>query len=338
MSPLINRYPAQPGDPKYVVGQVGEKNSIMIAEESEAIPEELQDVIKAVSGNEQPGIKIIEDIQPKSDKFESSSTNTDWTVKGIQICMGIIGGGAAVISMYYTSIWIFQILPVFFGFILAFIMVGFSIMAFEVVILFLSGRFKSWTRWPIALCFLLLWLLVGTFNITNTIAGQYNMHSQNQQAYSSSQQNNNPARIEWQGLQDRKSEISTRIKEKRDQLASLQGLYSSMGTLEERTKNNRTWSDTSRQIKDAERILDKLSLENEAIRSKEKDFISVHPEIIDSSGKVKDAPDFYGWLARVLKKDREMIQFILSLIPAVFCDLVSPFSIAIFLFLNKQQF
>lgn len=262
--------------------------------------------------------------------------SSDLTVLGIQIAMGIIGGGAAIISMYYTAVWLFEFLPVFFALILSGIMVGFSILAFEVVILFLSGRFKHWTRWVIAGSFIILWLLVSAFSITSTVAGQYNEHMKNTVSQTQQQQSNTPGRVEWAGIQDRKEELQLRMKEKREQLASLQQLYSSMGSLEARTKNGKTWQDTSWKMTQAEKSLDVLSKEQEQLRQSEKELVVKYPGIIGNDGQVKNIPDFYGWAAGVLKKERDIVQFLLSLIPAVFVDIIAPFSIAIAIFLKRR--
>jgi len=356
LNSMVNRYRGSLQGPSRIVsGRIGDYSDELMRQvveketnsldESEPTLENLQEFAESTAGFNlqelQSAAESLKKCKAPADKPTRSrcnDTETDWTVKGIQIGMGIIGAGAAIISMYYTSIWLFEILPIFFGFILALIMVSFSILAFEVVILFLSGRLnKHWTRWPIAICFLCLWILVGTFNITNTVAGQYNMHIKNTADRTESIKSDNPGRVEWQGIQDRKKEITLRMKEKREQISSLQGLYSSMGSLETRTKYGKTWNDTSRQIREAEKALDRLMKDQEIIRSDEKLLIAKYPGIIGENGEVKTASDFYGWIAGVLKKDRDIIQFLLSLVPAVFCDLVSPFSVAIFLFLRNEK-
>lgn len=276
-----------------------------------------------------------EEIHPPVFDMEFS-TDVDYALRIIQIGMGIIGGGAAIISMYYTSIWLLEILPAVFALIMAFIMVTFSILAFEVVILFLSGRFTSWVRWPIAFCFLCLWLLVGTFNITNTIAGQYNMYSKSQIEHSEKQMSDNPGRVEWQNLQERKKEIQERLKDTTDQIATLRQLYSGMNNIEARTKYGKTWNDTDWKLTQAGKQMDKQSAVLSQIRIEERELIQKYPGIIDSRGDMKTIPDFYGWVSGVLKKDRNIVQFLLSLVPAIFIDIIAPTAIAIGLFLRKK--
>ncbi len=268
----------------------------------------------------------------------SMEEDTDAARIVVQVGMGIIGTGAVIISMYYTSIWLLEFLPWVFAFILAAIMVGFSVLAFEAVILFLSGRATShWTRWAVATSFVLLWIIVTVFSITSTIAGQYNRHVHNQDQQTREGRRERAAQVRWASLQERKQELAQRSAEKRAQIAQLSRISSGVVDLQTRAAHGGTFADTQWRIQKAEKELDGLSGDLEKIRAEESALLKDHPDANAKTSAGGSLPDFYTWVAGVLKASRDHVQFWMSLFPAVFVDVIAPTAIAVALFLRKRK-
>ena len=54
----------------------------------------------------------------------------------------------------------------------------------------------------------------------------------------------------------------------------------------------------------------------------------------ESGGKVLN---FYDWMSGVLGAERDRVQFLFGLLPAIFTDILAPLGIAVALFLNKKE-
>jgi len=255
----------------------------------------------------------------------------------IQIAMGIIGVGASIISIYYTAIWLFEFLPIPFALLLSSIMVGFSVFAFETVILFASGQVtrSRISKILISTGFVILWIVVSAFSIFSTVAGQYNRNVANKREQVRTGVDSGKA--SWVLLQERKTDLQKRIGEQRDRISTLNKLLSGMGDVKTRSENNQLWYETQFRLQEANKEITKSSDELEKIRDEEDRRIAHSKktgEILNTS-KV-DLPDFYGWLAGIFNVSHDWVQFLMSLFPAVFVDIISPVGVALALFLRNK--
>lgn len=256
----------------------------------------------------------------------------------IQIVMGAIGIGAAVISTYYTTVWLLEFLPWGFALLLSSIMVGFSITAFETIILFMTGQVtkSEKSKNSIVTSFIILWILVTSFSIMSTIAGQYNKHIENLREEKVAEID--VTNTEWNLLQERKSEVRSQIKTYKGQIVTFDKIASGIDSLESRKENQNTWREIQYRIKMANREIKRLSKDLDEIRKEEKEVIKKSKDkgVIFTEEKIKKIPNFYGWLSDVLSMDEKLVQFLLSLFPAIFVDVISPVGIAIALFLRSK--
>jgi hypothetical protein len=274
----------------------------------------------------------------KDDGIRENITLYGVPIYVIQVCMGVIGIGASIISIYYTAVWLVEFLPVAFALLLSSIMVGFSVSAFETVILFLSGQVAKsrWTKIFIASGFAVLWIIVSCFSIMSTVAGQYNKHIANIREQTRTGVESGKA--SWSILQERKADLIKRMAEHRQQTGILNQLLSGMGDIKSRTDNTQLWNETQYRLSEANKEIMKTSDELNKIRSEEERQIKESKRsgtILSSTGS-ETLPDFYGWLAGIFKAQRDWIQFIMSLFPAVFVDIISPVGVALALFLRNK--
>lgn len=256
----------------------------------------------------------------------------------IRWSMAVIGMGAAVISVYYTSVWMFEFLPGILAFTLSSIMVGFSVMAFEVIVAFLAGRVTDhWARWGLSAGFLLLWLVVTVFSITSTVAGQYNRHVQTIEAAAGSDEGRAAGVVRWSTIQEQKTEITQRIQDKREQLRQLNTLVAGVGDLETREAHGRMYVDTQWRIQQAEKAIDGLTTELDRVREAERAEMARDPGVAGRTRAAGTLPDFYTWVAQVLAVDRDRAQFWVYLFPAVFVDLIAPVALGLAFFIGRKK-
>ena len=257
----------------------------------------------------------------------------------IQFLMAIIGIGAAIISVYYTTIWLLEFLPWAFSLLLASIMVGFSVSAFETIILFMSGHVTDsrFAKAMIASGFIVLWIVVTFFSIMSTVAGQYNRHVINLREQT--KQGISTGRAQWVILQEQKAELQTRLGEYRSQISTLNKIMSGMDDVESRTKNNRVWYETQFRLQKANAKMADVAESLDKVREEERGQLndSKKTGIILSTTSTKEIPNFYGWMSNVTRIEPDKVQFWMSLFPAIFVDIIAPISLAIALFLRRKK-
>lgn len=259
-------------------------------------------------------------------------------IKSIRIIMGIIGIGAATISIYYTAIWLIEFLPFLFAILLSTIMVGFSISTFEVIVLIFSGSIlhSKLAKWTVCALFSVLWVIVSTFSIISTVAGQYNKYVSGLQEQTRS--GVSTGRANWGIIQERKQELQLRLSEYRQQVLSLNKIISGLSDVEKRQENSGIWGETQYRLSKANKEMNKISDELEKVRAEERKQIDEsrqHGVSLTINGG-DGLPDFYGWFAKVVNVHKDRAQFLMSLFPAIFVDIISPIGIAIALFLRKR--
>lgn len=256
----------------------------------------------------------------------------------IQVLMGVIGTGAAVISVYYTTIWLVEFLPWGFALLLSSIMVGFSIAAFEASILFLSGQVTEnrVSKISVVAGMFLLWIVVSFFSIMSTVAGQYNKHIFNLRG--TTEQSRNTDRMKWNILQEKKAEIKERLVDYKKQMSVFNNIMAGMNDVSSRTKNNGVWYESQYKLKQVNKKIVQLNKSMDVVRTEEKKFLDQSKEtgLLLDPGAKKKTKNFYSWLAGVTGIVQDKVQFGMSLFPAIFVDLIAPIGIAMSLFLRNK--
>ncbi len=258
----------------------------------------------------------------------------------VQGVMSIIGIGAAVISVYYTTIWLLEFLPAAFALLLSSIMIGFSIASFETVILFMSGEVtrSRWVKVSIATGFILLWIVVSFFSIMSTVAGQYNKHVSNLRDQAKA--GISTGRAQWGILQEQKGELQKRLSDYQKQVTTLTNIMDGMGSVEARKNNAGVWAENQWRLQKANEQMSRIASDLDKVREQERAQIEESRKsgvLLSLAGDLKQVPDFYGWMSTIVKVDRDKVQFWLALFPAVFVDIIGPVGIALGLFLRRKK-
>lgn len=237
-------------------------------------------------------------------------------IKTIKILMIFIGTGATLISIYYTSIWFMEILNSFLSIVLSTIMIVFSILAFEISIYLLAKR-RSVKNILILSVYSLLWLIVTSFSITSTIAGQYNSYERVKKENGLSQMELIRQReldILVEQRKDKKVELGERIEERK----FISKKLGEMETLEQMDAREHTYN----------RLNKKLGYINSRLYRIRKELNSIDKKLITAIPRQEKTVDFYSWLANIFQMDRNFIQFLISIFPAIFVDIIAPTAFA----------
>jgi hypothetical protein len=292
---------------------------------AEAIPDSIADPFPKKKCKKE---KVIKEKPEVKKEF-------DLVIPILRLLMLAIGTGAMIVSIFYTWIWLRELLPSPLAILLSTIMVCFSVLSFEVIVLFLTGEVtKHWSRWFVITGFSFLWIIVAAFSITSTIAGQYNKHIKNSKEYAMQNQGKKSEVMKWNRLQERKTELVERRLEKKTQISNLIAMSNQVGTIAEAEKHNEVLASTNYRTQTAESELNHIEAELEKVRDEEKKAITADTSL--ASADTVDVPDFYSWLAKILDIKKDLAQFWLSLFPAIFVDLISPAALAIAAFLKKK--
>lgn len=268
------------------------------------------------------------------DKPQISPKGYNVQIKIIQGFMAFIGLGAAIISTYYTFTWMHEFLPFILALLLSFIIVGFSVMAFEVIIIFCSDQItdNKLIKTGVITGFTLLWFVATFFSLASTVAGQVNEDLKKKDSYSTAA--NSSENQKWKLLQDQKIESKERLKDYQQQIKTYNQILSGMNSVKSRKENKGAWNDANYKLAQTQKTVQKIYDEMEDVRRQEKEILVKNKNIVTENTGEKT--DFYQWVAKVLNVRSDRIQFILALFPALFADCIAPAALAIALFLRSK--
>lgn len=268
-------------------------------------------------------------------KAEINKPKKDIILLSIKIIMLFIGIGAVSLSIYYTGIWLCEFLPFVLAYLLSLIMVAFSVVAFEVIIILWNNKQHS-----IVFLFSFLWFIVLLFSMTSTVAGQYNQRIKNEKT----EIIQNVGIINKKNLyniyEEEEKEILISIDRKEKELKPFMSILEGFESIEDIDVNERSqyvyWENYEK-IKRINNEIEKLRNDLKIIRENKKIFL----ENEDEAGVIKETvieyASFYVWLSGIFGVEARFIEFWLSVFPAIFIDIIAPLSIAISMFLRRKE-
>jgi len=253
----------------------------------------------------------------------------------IKIIMAIVGIGAVCLSVYYTGIWLDEFLPVFLAYLLSSIMIAFSVIAFETIIILWENK-----QFPIVSLFIVLWIIVLVFSMISTIAGQYNQRIKNVITETIVNVEITHNKLTYDIYNQEEKDVQESIKRKEKELDPFLNILSDFEEVDDIDESKRTqyvhW-DTYEKIKSINKEIEKLRDELKKVREKKK----IHLEEKEVIGAVEDTDveyaSFYVWLSNIFNVEVMYIEFWLSIFPAIFIDLIAPLAIAISMFLRRKK-
>lgn len=277
-----------------------------------------QDLIKHLKELEKEGylLKQHNKYVVKEKNKKENNINFIFIFKVFILIIGII---STFMSIYYTYIWFLVFLNPVFSILLSISMVGFSVISFESILLFYNRR-----NYFLIVFFSFLWLVVIIFSMTSTLAGQYNKILENQSK--NVDLNNDSLIMIIENIDYQITELQTEKNNKRVERGKLMEFLGNIKDFEDQN-----YKDLNYRIylknNDLKSIDEKLTiLNNKKIKLLEENKIDF--------GK-KQELDFYQWLSNILKVEKFVLQFFLSLFPALFIDIISSISFGLIMFLKN---
>jgi len=238
-----------------------------------------------------------------------------WVIRISMILFAMIAG---YMSIYYTYLWMREFLPTFPAILLSTAMVGFSVIAFETCIILRSNKKRF-----LMIIFILVWIVVLIFSMTSTIAGLYNARS-----LTLSENVDKIIDREYQSFQNeiylsKKKELELRLEEYRLEYEML--------------KQDREEADIESK---REQLWYRMVEVNRKIEKIREDIFELQKkELKNKKSIILEYIDFYDWLGAKIFKGigSDKIQFLMSIFPAVFIDIIAPIALAVGLFLGRKN-
>jgi len=282
--------------------------------------------------------------KPVKHRVKKSST---WHITLIRFLMGFIGLGASVLSCYYTSVWLFEWLPTFLAIFLSFIMILFAVLAFQVIIIIWQDKEHpdphiKWYRWILfetkqnflAVVFAILWLIVTMFSMGSTVAGQYNQYAKDLRVKMEVRETKDVSadKMILENLQKQEKTLSEAVDEKRRYREHIVSSLEQYTTIQAQTDNQKEYLSLRYRLTNADKELDVAMKQLADTRGEIQSTIKE----VKAIGNVVEVKDFYEWLSGIFNVSKDLVQFLASIFPAIFIDVIAPTGVAIALFLKKR--
>ena len=241
----------------------------------------------------------------------------DFQVTIIRITMALVGIAAVQLSAIYTYRFLLPSNGLFIAMTLSCSMIVFSVVDFDVIIYFWSKSKKV-----LAGLFSILWIIVASFSIFSTMAVNYDGYIALEEAsYEDNvQTNTNRLRID---------NLDARLKAKQEEAATV------AATIKDYTESVEQVS--AWYLQNMQKNLSEINKEIQELFASKDLLIEETPDslITEETKKVS----FYDSVERILGIPARLLHFVVHMLPAVFIDIIAPFSIAIAIFLggNKDE-
>lgn len=237
------------------------------------------------------------------------------TLKFVILVVGVI---ATYLSMLYSFRWFCNFLNVFNSFLFSIAVVGFSVVAFEVIILC-----KQNDQYILVSVFSFLWIIVLVFSMLSTVAVQLSLEMQKEINQEVMNIENDNEILLYEEYEKRIEDIKIEIESKRKERQKLHEFI-------DKTEFDNDYKNLNYRIFLKNKDIENLKKELNTLQNKAESLLKKGIKI-----QVKRKITFYEWLEKVFKINRAISRFVLQLFPAIFIDLIAPISFAIVLFYKK---
>ena len=256
----------------------------------------------------------------------------DIAIFSIRFVLFTVGTGAVILSFYFTFTWLADTLPKYIAALVSGIMIGFSSMAFQVIILFVTKQVVTkWYRFLIAAGFLVLWAIVVSFSMLSTVAVQYDEYIKNVVVEAETLKDISVGRSEWALLQEEKRITETQLEDKR------MAYHYYLETSKTQQIGSKVWNDNQWRITLNQREIDKLVEQLKKVQENEKRMLKELPEATVADNTTGRINNFFTWVSTTFNFNQNIFRFLITSFPAVFIDLIAPIALSIAFFLKKKK-
>lgn len=222
----------------------------------------------------------------------------------IRIVMLIVGTCSMVLSIIFNFTFLKGLLPSYIAAMLAGVITVFATSAFEAVMLF-----KKQGNYFLSVAFSLLWVLIASYSITTIVAVNYSNYMDKEDEETYTEANAARARI---------AIIDEQIKIKDEQI---DGYNQSIDF-----NKSKGWH-----FQDYTRMKNNVLKEKNALQDEKIRIIQSSPDAVSKHGEKKDT--LMDYISRLFGISGKTVRFIMSALPALFMDIISPLSMAVSIFL-----
>lgn len=256
---------------------------------------------------------VKKELEPVREPKKVDISNK-WIAAGL-FFVAILTSG---LSIYFTGLWFTKMFSLVIAGSISVSMVVYMVLSPQAV-RYVKGIVKAplWVSFAIAL----------VFSMGSTVAGQYNKLTENVDIGATNE------RVLLKLLRQEESELLASIEVDRDQQRFHQTTLERLsGSADERKENSGyIWTERNKVNELAEAISTKqerLTVVREDIR---KELVR------GSTGATEERKDFYSWLAALLKIEKNMLEFWVAALPAVFIDIIAALSLNIALSVRRKE-
>lgn len=237
------------------------------------------------------------------------------TIVGVfRVVMLCVGALSMFMLILYSRAFQLEYLSPFGATVLAITMTVFATAAFEAVFLF-------WKRqmYGFAVMFSFLWLLVAAFSMASTMSVNFSRYTEKREVSFAENKEVNSGRLQLDSIAEKKK-------------LNQEELDAAKATLTEYQQKEKQYEWQTNQYKSA---ISRLTKERKALIDDEIKIKENTPDSVLKSNATKVT--FYDYLGKLWGIEPDFLQFILSILPALFLDLIAPFSVAISIFLEDED-
>ena len=250
-------------------------------------------------------------------KEPGNKIHSSVAVVALRIAMLVVGCATILLSANYTTEFLLKSNTMFISVVLSWAMIIFSVSAFDLIIYFWIQHKRSMKL--LSFVFAVLWLVVVSFSMFSTMEVNFTRYKALEKESVQEYAGVNTTRLSATALENRIRILETTLQEKRNATAaySQREVVSAWYLLE-----------MQKDVSDAQAKLEAAYSELEQLYKS------------DSSALVTEETrtvTFYDSIEGMFGIAASKVHFFVHMLPAVFIDIIAPFSVAIALFLGGQD-
>lgn len=275
----------------------------------------VKEIAKKFNLSERAAVQMVHGYN-KSRKRETADRKGS-AVPALRVALFIVSGLTFMLSVYFTELWFGDTLHWIISYSMSLSLVVFMILS-PTIVLYIKGFVKA----PIYLSF----AIALVFSMGSTVAGQYNKRSQ---AVDIVDTNN---RALYSILEAEEADKVRRIEEMKQEKAIHLSTIQMLSTSEEARIEN--WQSIATERNKIEQYNLRIQQE-EALLEGVRGNLKIELEN-GNTGETEVRVDFYTWIANLRNWKRSNVEFWISVLPAVFIDIISALCLNLALFIREK--
>ena len=238
------------------------------------------------------------------------NTNSPKSVLGIIILLGFTSVISMYISTLHTATYLVDYVDLISAWLMSASVTAYNATAFEVSVLFKSGR-----RYFMSAIFMFLWVLVTAFSMATTVSVFYDQFNFQEAQITEDNKKVDSNKLALELLQRKEKDLREAIEFKKKDIEYRQEKEYATATV--RTELNKLQEDLQNNLTEQENLLKET------------------PEVTEE--KIQRKESLFSFLGRLLHIEGAVLEFIMSTLSAIFVNLIAPLSLTAVIELKKNK-